>query len=119
MFSKPSSDRVGRVWREGGRLVIEYADPRLAESAVNEIRSGRFPPLPNVAVREAQAALATPEPAPALDVKRLAQALRNRNAASTGHQMSEAGTLDWDAFLEWANEIVAEYARLAAEHADV
>ena len=54
MFSKPSSDRVGRVWREGGRLVIEYADPRLAESAVNEIRSGRFPPLPNVAVREAR-----------------------------------------------------------------
>ena len=69
---------AGRVWREGGRLVIEYADPRLAESAVNEIRSGRFPPLPNVAVREAQAALAaTPEPAPALDVERLNRAFYN------------------------------------------
>ena len=64
---EPAPTKAGRVWREGGRLVIEYADPRLAESAVNEIRSGRFPPLPNVAVREAQAALAaTPEPAPAL-----------------------------------------------------
>ena len=96
---------AGRVWREGGRLVIEYADPRLAESAVNEIRSGRFPPLPNVAVREAQAALAaTPEPAPTLDVERLRDALR-RTYNSRYHE-------------RFAEPIAAEYARLAAEHAD-